>query len=84
MGQKRRPQPKRLPSKLLQIRKRLGLTQDQMADKLKRVKAPPSGGTISRFEKGQREPSLLVLLEYARLGRISTDVLIDDELNLPR
>ena len=83
MGQKRRPQPKRLPAKLLQIRKQLGLTQDQMAQKLKRVKTPPSSGAISRFEKGEREPSLLVLLEYARLGGISTDVLIDDKLNLP-
>jgi len=79
MGQKRRPQPKRLPSKLLEIRKRLGLTQDQMAQKLKRVKAPPNSGAISRFEKGEREPSLLVLLAYARLGGTSTDVLIDDE-----
>jgi transcriptional regulator with XRE-family HTH domain len=55
-----------------------------MADQLKHVKSPPQPGTISRFETGQREPSLLVLLEYARMIGISTDVLIDDKLNLPK
>ena len=45
---------------------------------------PPQPGTISRYETGRREPSLLVLLEYARLAGISTDVLIDDRLNLPK
>ena len=37
---------------------------------------------ISAFELGTREPPLPVLLAYARLAGISTDVLIDDELNL--
>jgi transcriptional regulator with XRE-family HTH domain len=55
-----------------------------MADKLKRVKSPPDSGAISRFENGQREPSLLVILEYAKLAGISTDVLIDDKLSLPK
>ena len=51
-------------------------------ERLKRVKSPPDSGAISRFETGQREPSLLMLLEYARLAGISTDVLIDDKLDL--
>ena len=84
MGQQRRPQPKRLASKLRAIRETLGLSQEQMAERLQRVKSPPQPGTISRYETGQREPSLLVLLEYARLAGISTDVLIDDKLNLPK
>jgi transcriptional regulator with XRE-family HTH domain len=83
MGTQRRPQPRRLASKLKAIREGLGLSQEQMAERLKRVKSPPQPGTISRFETGQREPSLLVLLEYARLAGISTDVLIDDKLNIP-
>jgi transcriptional regulator with XRE-family HTH domain len=84
MGQQRRPQPKRLAAKLrTTIRERIGLSQEQMAERLKRVKSPPQPGTISRYETGQREPSLLVLLEYARIAEISTDVLIDDKLNLP-
>ena len=84
MGTQRRPQPRRLASKLRSIREALGLSQEQMADQLKHVKSPPQPGTISRFETGQREPSLLVLLEYARMIGISTDVLIDDKLNLPK
>lgn len=84
MGSARRPQPKYLPAKLLKIRQQLGLTQEQMADRLGHIKPSPQPGQISRFEQGKREPSLLLLLEYARLAGVSVDVLIDDELDLPR
>lgn len=84
MGSARRPQPERLPAKLLQIRQTLGFTQEQMAERLKRVKSPPQPAQISRFEQGKREPSLLVLLEYARLAGVSMEVLVDDKMNLPR
>jgi hypothetical protein len=40
--------------------------------------------SISQYETGKREPPLLVLLRYARLAGTSTDVLIDDRLDLPR
>jgi transcriptional regulator with XRE-family HTH domain len=83
MGSARRPQPKYLPAKLLKIRQLLGLTQEQMAARLKHVKPTPQPGQVSRFEQGKREPSLLVLLEYARTAGISIDVLVDDKLDLP-
>jgi transcriptional regulator with XRE-family HTH domain len=38
---------------------------------------------ISRYEAGQREPPLRILLAYARAANVSTDVLIDDALDLP-
>ena len=38
---------------------------------------------ISGYETGQREPSLLILLRYARLAGVPTEALIDDELDLP-
>ncbi len=38
---------------------------------------------ISKYERGVLEPPLHVLLRYARLAGFSTDVLIDDELDLP-
>ena len=82
MGTSRRPQPQYLPAKLLQIRQSLGLTQEQMAKRLESVKSPPQPGQISRFEQGKREPSLLVLLEYARLAGVTIEVLVDDELVL--
>jgi transcriptional regulator with XRE-family HTH domain len=40
-------------------------------------------GHISEYERGVREPPYPVLLKYARLMKISTDFLIDDELSLP-
>jgi transcriptional regulator with XRE-family HTH domain len=38
---------------------------------------------ISGYELGDKEPPLPTLLKYARLAGISTDFLIDDELDLP-
>jgi transcriptional regulator with XRE-family HTH domain len=84
VGQGRRLQPKKLGGKLREIRNRLGLTQQQMVVRLKRgiPKASMHPGHISQFETGKREPSLLILLAYARLAGVSTDVLIDDKREL--
>jgi transcriptional regulator with XRE-family HTH domain len=38
---------------------------------------------ISAYERGVREPQLLVLLSYARVAGVYVDALIDDELDLP-
>jgi DNA-binding transcriptional regulator YiaG len=73
--------PRRLADKLKQLRAGLGLSQRQMLDQL--------GYTgyhhafLSMWERGYREPPLLVLLRYAQLCGISTDLLIDDNLDLP-
>jgi transcriptional regulator with XRE-family HTH domain len=83
VGSRRRPQPKRMPAKLLHIRQSFDLTQDQMSKKLGTKRSPVYPTHISEFERGLREPSLLVLLKYARIAGVSTDVLIDDELALP-
>ena len=83
MGSRRRPQPIRLPDKLLRIRQSLDLTQEQMSRQLETERAPVYPTHISEFERGLREPSLLALLQYARLAGVSTDVLIDDNLDLP-
>jgi transcriptional regulator with XRE-family HTH domain len=39
---------------------------------------------ISDYELGKNEPPLSVILAYARLAKVSTDVLIDDRLTLPK
>ena len=83
MGQSRRQQPVRLAAKLKEIRTKLDLTQEYMAERLRRVKAGLQSGHVSEYETGKREPSLLVLLAYAKLAGISTDVLIDDDMELP-
>src|SRR5438270_11950488 len=87
-----RPQPKRrkparLAEKLLAIREQLGLSQGGiirhlgLEDELER-------DYISKFERGILEPTLNVLLAYARA--ISTtgrgeflEAIIDDEIDLP-
>ena len=76
-----RPRPKRLPEKLLQIRLALGLSQGEMLRQLELDHLNRT--TVSAYEVGTSEPPLPVLLKYARLVGISTDVLIDDELDLP-
>jgi transcriptional regulator with XRE-family HTH domain len=81
-GSKRRPRPKHLAKKLLAIRNRLGLTHAGMAEKLSKIPSPPDGAMISRYERDEREPSLFVLLAYARIAGVTVDVLIDDKLNL--
>jgi transcriptional regulator with XRE-family HTH domain len=82
MGHEPREKPARLAEKLKQIRLELGLSQNQMLDRLG-LSEKLFRSAISGYELGRREPSLLVLLKYARLASVYVDVLIDDELNLP-
>jgi transcriptional regulator with XRE-family HTH domain len=72
----------RLPEKLLQIRLMLGLSQGGMLHQL-RLDDTLTRTTISAYELGTGEPPLPVILRYARLVGLSTDFLIDDELDLP-
>ncbi len=82
MGRRARIRQERLPEKLRQIRDALGLSQTEMLYRLG-IEKVMSYHQISRFETGEREPPLHVILEYARVARISTDVLIDDKRDLP-
>jgi transcriptional regulator with XRE-family HTH domain len=82
MGSRSRPKPIRLAEKLLQIRLALELSQDGMLSRLG-LDESHFRSAVSGYELGTREPPLPVLLAYARLAGISTDVLIDDELDLP-
>ena len=83
MGRSARERPKRLAEKLLQVRLGLGLSQNQMLAKLD-LHDKRSRTAVSGYELGTTEPSLLILLKYARLAGVIVDVLIDDELDLPK
>ena len=44
---------------------------------------PGRHSRVSEWETGKRTPSLSIILRYARFAGISTDVLLDDTLDLP-
>ena len=73
---------KRLGEKLRQIRDALGLSQSEMLWRLG-LESELWYTQISAYETGRREPPLIILLEYAKVAGVSTDVLIDDKLDLP-
>jgi transcriptional regulator with XRE-family HTH domain len=77
-----RQRPKRLAEKLRQIRLALGLSQTEMHKRLD-VDDEILYTRISDYELDKAEPTLMVLLRYARVAGIIVDVLIDDELDLP-
>lgn len=81
MGRTARQRPARLSGKLLQIRQALGLSQNELIRLLGFDELVQ--GTISAYESGRREPSLLVLLAYARAANVAVEALIDDEFDLP-
>lgn len=79
MGRQRRPQPKYLARKLRAIRETLEIGQAEMARQLGKVPGNPDGAMVSRFERGEREPNLFVIVAYARVAGINAQVIIDDD-----
>ncbi len=73
-----RQRPVNLPTKLLAIRKRLKLSQNQFGKKL-----GLDARRLSEYESGRREPNLMVLLHYARAAKVRLEIIIDDTLELP-
>ena len=84
MGKNQIEGPERLAEKLLRIRLKLGLSQAKMAGALGKYGAEMHRSSISSYEKGDRLPPPLVALAYAKLAKVSLDLLIDDERNLPK
>jgi transcriptional regulator with XRE-family HTH domain len=74
--------PRRLAEKLRQVRLALGLSQTELLRRLG-FEDVIAYHRISNYELGTGEPPLPVLLAYAKLAGVSTDVLIDDERDLP-
>jgi transcriptional regulator with XRE-family HTH domain len=82
MGGAKRQLPKRLPAKLRLIREALGYTQEELIRRMGlEGKVPRS--YLSRFETGEREPSLDVLLKYSEVARVWINALVDDSVDLP-
>lgn len=83
MGQSR-PKPARLAEKLVGIRSKLELSQNEMIRRMG-LSGQLTQNRISAYELGDREPPLYVLLAYARAcgGGGFLEHLIDDEMDLP-
>src|SRR5882672_3184966 len=82
MGRGSREKPSKLGKKLAKIRTYLGLSQDGLVRALG-LTTKLTRNDISKYERGVREPSLSVLLKYARAAKVSVEALIDDEVRLP-
>ena len=80
MGRSRRNKPKKLSQKLLAIRKRLNLSQTEMA---KALQLKVHYSAVSNYELGTREPDLLIVLRYSRLADVPMETIVDDQLALP-
>jgi transcriptional regulator with XRE-family HTH domain len=83
MGTRAREAPARLAEKLVQIREALDLSQDGMIRRMG-VTEKITREDVSKYERGVRQPSLLVVLEYARAADVAMEVLVDDSLQLPK
>ena len=81
MGHARR-RPRRLAGKLLHIRTTLGLSQAELHKHLG-VEEDIPYNRILDYELDKNEPSLFVLLEYARIAGVHLEEIVDDRLDLP-
>ena len=79
MARYRREAPKKLGSKMREIRSRLEMTQEEVAKYL-----GTDSGAISRYERGLREPSLLEVLAFARMSGVGMELLVDDKIKLAK
>jgi transcriptional regulator with XRE-family HTH domain len=80
-----RQKPKRLAEKLLHIRTALGLSQNEMVRRLG-FEGELIQAHISAYERQHenRVPPLGVVLQYARCAGVEMELIVDDDLNLPR
>jgi transcriptional regulator with XRE-family HTH domain len=80
----KRAMPKKLGKKMKQIRLRLGMSQREIVEALNYTATPLRASQISQYEQGQREPTMMLVLSYARLARVSVESLIDDRVKLEK
>lgn len=66
-----------LADKLIQERKKLGLSQEELAEKLE-----VSRQAVSKWESAQSTPDLKRLIQMVELFGVSTDYLLKDELEI--
>lgn len=63
--------------KLIELRKRHGMSQEELADRLNVTRQ-----SVSKWEGAQSVPDLQKVVQLSQLFEVSTDVLLKDELTL--
>ena len=87
MGHARRG-PKLLPEKLIKIREYLAVGPKQMAYMLeKQIESQDKEyrlhpGRVSEYERGKRQPALIVVLAYSYIAQVSMIALADDKISV--
>ena len=67
----------------MQIREALGLSQKEMAKRLaKRTGFKITNTHVSHYERDSSEPFLETTLAYARIGKVTFEQIVDDDLDL--
>ena len=82
MAKASRRKPERLAEKLLEIRLKLGLSQNGIIRRLG-LTDELQQDYISKFERGILVPPLHVLLAYAEMANLWVEALIKDSVDLP-
>jgi transcriptional regulator with XRE-family HTH domain len=82
MGHKQN-RPDRLAEKLLQIRKALGLSQREIAERLsKQAAVKITSKDVSKYERDKSVPFIEVVLAYARIANVTMNQIVDDDLDI--
>jgi transcriptional regulator with XRE-family HTH domain len=81
MAKAARPRPLKLARKLKEIREYLGFSQNEMLRALG-LAEKSNRSLISGFELGTKEPSLITLIAYADLAKITVDDIVRDNVDL--
>lgn len=82
MAKASRRKPERLAEKLLEIRQKLGLSQNGLIRHLGLAEELEQD-YVSKFERGVLVPPLNVLLAYAEAANVWVEALIKDSVDLP-
>lgn len=83
MAKAARRRPERLAEKLLEIRLKLGLSQNEMIRRMG-LEEEMQQDYVSKFERGVLQPPLHVLLAYAEAANVWVEALISDDRELPK
>lgn len=79
MYERQRQRPKRIAEKVRKIRQHLGVSQSGL---MPLINFNGYYGRISEYERGKRQPTILVLLAYARAAGVPLEEIVDDEMEL--